>query len=139
MRTQRKDRSPVLERLSVPGKFVMGVWGLRFRSTILMTSLSLSFLMGCQSTTGNVGDVHSYPMTSIEAQWIRDGGPIKFEDELWYPADDTEIFLDPEMNLLGEYQGVQFFNDKTDVRPYGRLYTKFGRNKFRFFEKRTSE
>jgi hypothetical protein len=91
---------------------------------------------GCQSTGGNDGHVHSYSMASVEAQWIRDGEPIEFEDELWYPADDVENFIDSEMNLVGEYLDVQFFTDKVDVRPYRRLYTKFGRNKFRFFETR---
>ena len=74
-------------------------------------------------------------MMAMEAEWIRNGEPIEFEDELWYPADSIEIFLDSEVSLIGEYQGVQFFIDKVDVRPFERLYTKFGRNKFRFFEK----
>lgn len=97
------------------------------------------FAAGCQSTGGNIGHIQSYPIRAVEAEWIRNGEPIEFEDELWYPADDIEGFLDSEMSLAGEYQGVQFFIDKVDVRPYARLYTKFSRNKFRFFEKRTSE
>ncbi len=97
------------------------------------------FAAGCQSTGGNIGHIQSYPIRAVETEWIRNGEPIEFEDELWYPADDIEGFLDSEMSLAGEYQGVQFFIDKVDVRPYARLYTKFSRNKFRFFEKRTSE
>ena len=97
------------------------------------------FIVGCQSTGGNIGHIQSYPIADIEAEWIRNGEPIEFEKEFWYPADSIESFLDSEMSLLGEYRGVQFFIDKVDVRPYDRLYTKFSRNKFRFFEKRQSK
>ena len=112
---------------------------MRNNSATLTILLLLFLTAGCQSTGGNVGHVQSYPMTAIEAEWIRNGEPIEFEEELWYPADDIEGFVDSEMSPIGEYQGVQVFIDKVDVRPYKRLYTKFSRNKFRFFEKRTSE
>jgi len=96
--------------------------------------------VGCQNTSGgNAGRIKHYALSSIEAEWIRNGGPIEFEDELWYPADGVEGFLDSEMRLMGKYQGVEFFIDKVDVRPFGRMYTKFGKNKFRFYEKRISE
>ncbi len=94
------------------------------------------FFVGCQTTGGNIGQLQSYPVTSIEAEWIRNGEPITFEEELWYPMDSVEGFLDAEMMLVGTYRDVQLFIDKVDVRPYDRLYTKFGRNQFRFFEKR---
>ena len=108
------------------------------RALFLLAGCLLSFLpaAGCQSTEGNVGRVQSYPLASVEAAWIRNGEPIEFEGRSWYPSDGVENFLDSEMDLLGEYRGVQFFADKVDIRPYERLYTKFGRNKFRFFEKR---
>ncbi len=95
---------------------------------------------GCQSTSGgNAGRIKHYALSSIEAEWIRNGEPIEFEDELWYPADGVEGFLDSEMRFMGKHQGVEFFIDKVDVRPFGRMYTKFGKNKFRFYEKRISE
>ncbi|MBN1870214.1 MAG: hypothetical protein JW847_06555 [Candidatus Omnitrophica bacterium] len=96
---------------------------------------------GCQSAApkGNVGHVHSYPIPTIEADWIRNGDPIEFENALWYPADDIEAFIDSEMAMMGEYKGVPFYIDKVDVRPYNRIYTKFGRNQFRFFEKKKGE
>jgi len=95
---------------------------------------------GCQSATpGNVGHVHSYPIPSVEAEWIRNGEPIEFEEALWYPADDVEVFLDSEMSQVGEYRGVPFFIDKFDVRPYNRIYTKFGRNQFRYYEKKETD
>ena len=94
---------------------------------------------GCQSVQGNAGLISPIPSRSLEASWIRDGEPIEFENGRWYPADGTENFLDSEMLFVAEYRGVAVFVDKVDVRPYGRLYTKFDRNKFRFFEQRTSE
>jgi len=103
---------------------------------IFIVPLLVFLASGCQTTGGNVGHVQSYALPSIEAQWIRNGEPIKFEDELWYPSDNVEVFLDSEMSLVGEQEEVQFFVDKVDVRPYDRLYTKFSRNKFRFFAKR---
>ena len=60
-------------------------------------------------------------------------GFLKIEDTI------KKSFLDSEVSVVGEYQSVQFFIDKVDVRPYERLYTKFGRNKFRLFEKRTEK
>ena len=112
---------------------------MKHNGATLIVLLLFFFAAGCQSTGGNVGHIHSYPMTAIEAEWIRNGEPIEFEGELWYPADNIEVFLDSEISLIGKYQGVQFFIDKVDVRPFDRLYTKFGRNKFRFFEKRKNE
>ncbi len=108
--------------------------------TIMMVTLATAFfLAGCQTTGGNVGHVQGYPTVSMEAEWIRNGEPILFEEEQWYPADSIESFLDSEMMPAGIYKDVQFFTDKIDVRPYARLYTKFGRNQFRFFEKRIEE
>ena len=93
----------------------------------------LLFLYGC-ATYPNSQQLYSFP--DIETEWIRDGQPLEFEDERWYPTDRVENLLDNEVYLLGEYRGVQFFVDKTDVRPFERLYTKFGGHKFRVFEKK---
>ena len=93
------------------------------------------FLSSCRST-GNVGQMQVYAYPPIEAEWIRKGEPISFEGELWYPQDGIETFLDSEIYLLGEYQEVQFFVEKLDVRPYKRLYTKFAHNQYRYFEKK---
>src|SRR3989338_4184938 len=98
----------------------------------------LLWLVGCAQAPGNVGNLQSYLVSSVEAQWIRDGEPLEFEGERWYPADGTEGFLDAEVYSLGEYRGVQFFADKVDVRPFERLYTKFGKNRFRYFERSKS-
>jgi len=84
---------------------------------------------------GNFGTMETYPLMSSEAEWIRNGEPIEFEGEFWYPKDGVDGLLDSEVFIIGEYRGVQYFVDKVDVRPYARLYTKFAKNKFRFFEK----
>ena len=89
---------------------------------------------GC-ATTCETRTFHSVPLE--EAVWIRNGEPIEFEKILWYPTDIVENLLDDEVYLVEEYRGVQFFLDKTDVRPYERIYTKFGKHKFRVFEQKT--
>lgn len=78
-----------------------------------------------------------YPLPVIEAEWIRNGQPLEFEKTLWHPVDIVENLLDDEVYLLGEYRGTQFFAEKADVRPYQRMYTKFGKHKFRVFEKKS--
>ena len=99
--------------------------------------LLLIFLFsGCSGNMPNKGQMDVYNMPAAEAEWIRNGEPIEFEGALWYPTDRVENLLDAEVYLLGEYRDAQFFAEKTDVRPYDRLYTKFGRNRFRSFEKK---
>lgn len=92
--------------------------------------------LGCRSTRGNAGRMSVFSVAKSEAEWIRNGEPIEFEGEMWYPVDGIEGLQDSEVYILGEYRGVQYFVDKVDVRPYDRLYTKFDKNKFRYFEKR---
>ena len=87
---------------------------------------------GC-SSSGNKGVMQSYPPPAVEALWIRNGEPIIYDERKWFPRDDIEIFQDSEVALIGEYRGVQIFVEKTDVKPYGRLYTKFGFNQFRYY------
>lgn len=93
-------------------------------------------VLGCQSPrSGNVGNMQTFSAPTAEALWIRQGEPISFEGDLWAPADGIEGLQDNEMYLLGKYREVFYFVEKVDVRPYNRLYTKFGRNQFRYFEK----
>ena len=99
----------------------------------------LSFAVsGCSTSgiSGNTGNMARYSAPTDEAEWIRNGEPIQFEEQLWYPQDSFDVLLDNEVYLTGEYRGVQFFVEKADVRPFDRLYTKFGRNKFRSYRKR---
>ena len=98
------------------------------------------FLGGCTSlSSGNDGQVQSYPSPAIEAAWIRNGEPIEFEGAKWYPVNDYEVLDDSEVYQVGEYKGVQFFVAKIAIKPYNRLYTKFEKNKFRYFERRDDD
>ncbi len=99
-------------------------------------SFLLFVLIGCQTSKGNVGQMQSYSFYAVEPEWIRNGEPILFEGNEWYPSDGIENLLDSEVYSLGEYRGVLFFVEKTDVRPYARLYTKFDKNKFRYFKRK---
>ncbi|MBM3248352.1 MAG: hypothetical protein FJZ10_02880 [Candidatus Omnitrophica bacterium] len=71
----------------------------------------------------------------IESQWIRNGEPIIFEEEAWYPKDVIENLKDGEMLLIFTYNGERVYIEKREIRPYNRLYTKFGKYQFRVFEK----
>ena len=106
------------------------------RKLFLFFILGLWPFIGCQSTLNRGAQVQQYLSPEPETEWIRDGEPIEFEGALWYPADGIESLLDSEVYLVGEYRGVQIFVDKLDVRPFGRLYTKFEKNKFRYFKRR---
>lgn len=70
-----------------------------------------------------------------EPQWIKNGEPIIFENQKWYPRDIIETLLDEEMFNIFTYNGEKIYIEKKEVRPYNRLYTKFGKLKYRLFEK----
>jgi len=110
-------------------------------NVLLMIGLGVFLLCtgGCTRRSGNAGLVQHFSYNNTEAAWIRNGEPIEYEGESWYPADDTETLMDSEVYIIGEYRGVQYFVDRVDVRPYDRLYTKFGHYKFRYFERRQTE
>ena len=108
----------------------------KLKRSLLYFYAVILLISGCQaSSAGNIGQLQSYAAPTVEADWVRNGEPIEYEGEKWLPMDGTESLLDSEVQLMGEYRGVQFFTDKEDVRPFHRLYTKFGRNKYRYFEK----
>ena len=98
---------------------------------IVLLIFIFSFTAACSTGTRYRGD---YPFK--ESNWIREGKPLVFEDTKWYPTDDVENLLDREMEYMGEYESVPFYIEKRDVRPFQRLYTKFGYHKFRVFSKR---
>jgi len=83
---------------------------------------------GCTSNmkAGNLGHLQTYPIHSTEPVWIRDGEPIEFEGEMWYPVDGVETLMDSEVYILGEYRGTQFFVDKihtcTDFKFHFKLF-----------------
>ena len=74
-------------------------------------------------------------VSGLEPEWVRDGHPIEFEGEFWYPVDNVENFMDTEVYSVGNFEDTEFFVDRVDVRPYDHVYTKFGRNQYRMFEK----
>lgn len=96
-------------------------------------------IFGCSTNRSYAKNDIRYSFPETEPQWIRDGEPIIFENESWYPKDDIDVLLDHEVYLLGEYKGVQFFIDKADIRPFHRLYTKFAENKFRAYKKNRND
>jgi len=98
------------------------------------------FLGGCASlNSGNDGQVQSYPAPGVEARWIRNGEPIEFEGSKWYPANDYEVLEDSEVYQVGQYKGVQVFVEKIATKPFDRIYTKFDKNQFRYFERRDDD
>jgi len=102
--------------------------------------LLAGFLGGCASMNqDNSGQVQSYPAPVIEVGWIRDGQPIDYDGYKWYPVNDYEVLQDSEVFQITEYKGVQVFVEKIAVKPYTRLYTKFDKNKFRYFERREND
>ena len=112
-----------------------------FVAALVTSMLLLTMLFsGCQTTkSGKSGKLKTYAVSNAEAVWITNGEPIEFEGENWYPQDGIETLLDSEVRLIGEYRDVQFFVDQVDVRPYNRLYTKFGKNRFRYFVRRAQK
>lgn len=98
--------------------------------------LAVLIMAGCtRMNSSNDGLIQSYAAPMVESTWIRNGDPIEFEKHRWYPIDDIETLLDNEVFQVAEYKGVPIFVEKVDARPFDRLYTKFGKNKFRYFER----
>ena len=109
----------------------------RYRNVLIVINciFAAGGLAGCAgSSVSNGGQLESYRAPAQEAEWIINGDPIEYDGKLWYPQDGTANLYDAEVYLIGEYRGVQFFVEKIDVKPYNRLYTKFGRNQYRYFE-----
>ena len=102
--------------------------------------MAIGFGGGCASmNAGNNGQVVSYPAPAIEAGWIRNGEPIEYDGSKWYPVNDYEVLQDSEVFQISEYKGVQVFVEKIATKPYQRIYTKFDKNKFRYFERNVND
>lgn len=91
---------------------------------------------GCISLPKPTDNKIAVPTPTSEAAWIRNGEPIQFEGDDWYPTDEVENILDNEIYQVGVYRDVIFFLEKTDVRPFERVYTRFAKNRYRAFERR---
>ncbi len=113
---------------------------MKFLGRILISISLLSFAVigfgGCETPHSGRNYAFSTRAVPLEPEWIRNGEPVEFEGELWFPADSVENLLDTEVYQVGEYKGVPIFIELTDVRPYDRIYTRFAKHKFRFFEKK---
>ena len=102
----------------------------------VLVFLCLASLAGCALPERGDGPASTIMTATqlIEPVWIRNGEPIIFEGEDWFPTDEVENLLDNEVYLAGTYRDVPFFLEKTDVRPFDRLYTHFSKNRYRAFE-----
>ena len=49
------------------------------------------------------------------------------------------VQIDSEVFQISEYKDVQVFVAKIDTKPYERIYTKFDKNKFRYFERKDDD
>ena len=99
---------------------------------ISIAVLCLTFL-GCSHIGHNTGNMPMFGIPEVEAEWIQNGEPIIFEGKEWYPMDRFYVLLDSELYFKKKYKDIPFFVQKIDVRPYQKIFTKFGRNKFRVF------
>jgi hypothetical protein len=93
-------------------------------------------MVGCQFPRSGPEPVTAGGAVLGEPDWIRNAEPIQFEGENWYPTDEVESLLENEIYQAGVYRGVIFYLDRTDVKPFDRLYTRFLKNRFRAYEKR---
>ncbi|MFP4473053.1 MAG: hypothetical protein ACLFPX_04175 [Candidatus Omnitrophota bacterium] len=100
---------------------------------ISVVMLAGALVSGCAASAQNAGNMAKYAVPDQEAEWIRAGEPIVYEGVSWYPQDRVDLLLDAEVFHAGDYREVPFFISRIDVRPIDRLYTKFGRNKFRVY------
>lgn len=98
---------------------------------------SAGIFSGCQISLPNSGDNTLLVATPLdEPTWVRNGEPIQFEGENWYPTREIERFMDNEVYQIGVYREVVFFLDRVDVKPFERLYTRFAKGRYRAFERR---
>jgi hypothetical protein len=100
-------------------------------SFVLVVLFLSATAISCKTTRSS--NMDGIPIMAQEPQWIRNGEPILFNNKQWFPSDGIESLLDNEVYYLGDYKEVQFFAEKIDVKPYERIYTKFGKNKFRYY------
>ncbi|MFH0753250.1 MAG: hypothetical protein V2A70_01645 [Candidatus Omnitrophota bacterium] len=97
--------------------------------------LLVLFFGGCALSQRTDGPAIISAAQLQEPVWIRNGEPIIFEGEKWFPTDEVESILDTEVYQAGMYRDVMFYLEKTDVRPFERAYTRFAKNRYRAFEK----
>jgi hypothetical protein len=100
----------------------------------VMMCFCMVFVAGCLMPKRGEESAIVTSMQLTEPVWVRNGEPIIFEMEDWFPMDEIENLLDSEVYEAGTYRGEPFFIEKTDVRPFDRIYTHFSKNRYRAFE-----
>jgi hypothetical protein len=106
---------------------------------IWVTGMVFSVLLalgGCQTMQSGPDASAMAGLERGEPGWIVNGEPISFEGNAWFPTDEVERFLESEVFRLGVYREVPFFVDRTDVRPFERIYTRFAPGRYRAFEQK---
>lgn len=101
---------------------------------IILLCCSLAACAGCVLSQRGSGPAIISATQLTEPAWIRNGESILFESQYWFPTDEVENLLDSEVYEAGMYRDVPFFVEKTDVRPFDRIYTHFSKNRYRAFE-----
>ncbi|MEI6437462.1 MAG: hypothetical protein WCO69_01780 [Candidatus Omnitrophota bacterium] len=91
---------------------------------------------GCSMPSRSLDNGAAALVAPVEAEWIRNGQPMEFDDLTWYPTDDVERLLDNEMYKIGQYKDVPVFIERIEVKPYARVYTRFEKGRYRAFEPR---
>jgi hypothetical protein len=109
---------------------------MKYSHVIMMVVMGAAGLSGCQFPKSGVDPLALTGAPLTEAAWIRNGEPIQFEGENWYPMDEVENLLENEVIQVGVYREVPFYLDRADVKPFDRVYTRFLKNRFRAYEKK---
>lgn len=104
-------------------------------SLLLLLAGGLVLLGGC-SASKTVNSSALRGGMGIEPEWVRNGEPVHFEGEDWYPTDDVENLFDSEVYRAGEYRSTVIYLEKVDVRPFARVYLYFGPDRYRACEQR---
>lgn len=100
----------------------------------ILAVLAVLSLAGCVLPQRGGGPSIMTSMQLREPVWVRNGEPVVFETKNWFPTDEVENLLDSEVYQAGTYREVPFFIEKSDVRPYQRIYMYFSKNRYRAFE-----
>ncbi|MBF0569965.1 MAG: hypothetical protein HQL18_04250, partial [Candidatus Omnitrophica bacterium] len=61
--------------------------------------------VGCQMAQEREDQAQATSAPLSEPEWLRNGEPIEFEGELWYPTDEVERLLDLEVFQAAEARG----------------------------------
>lgn len=108
---------------------------MKIRSCSFLGLLAFIALVAGCTASGNKGQVATSVNLLGEPAWIVEGHPVEFEGEQWFPQDGVDTFLDSEIRQVTTHKNIPVYVDKVDIRPYDRLYTKFDKYRYRYFEK----